>query len=129
MAKSGGLVVVAFDFGTTFSSYAFSFRNDPSNVQTHGNWIAGTGQLISLKTPTCVLVDPHNEFHSFGFEAENKYITLAEEKTLSGWKFFKHFKMILHSNKVSKQTYLILTLSILKEEHYLKQRIFPCLPL
>jgi len=41
MAKSGGLVVVAFDFGTTFSVYAFSFRNDPLKVQTNGNWVAG----------------------------------------------------------------------------------------
>ena len=100
MAKPGGLVVVAFDFGTTFSGYAFSFRDDPLKVQTNGNWIAGSEKLISLKTPTCVLVDPNNDFHSFGFEAENKYTALAEEDELSGWKFFKQFKMILHSNKV-----------------------------
>jgi len=100
MAQPGGLVVVAIDFGTTFSGYAFSFRNDPLNVQTNANWIAGSEKLISLKTPTCVLVDPNNEFHSFGFEAENKYITLAEENELPGWKLFKQFKMLLHNNKV-----------------------------
>jgi len=102
MAKPGGLVVVAFDFGTTFSGYAFSFRNDPLKVQTNGNWIAGSERLMSLKTPTYVLVDPNNEFHSFGFDAENKYTTLAEENGLNGWKFFKQFKMMLHSNEVSQ---------------------------
>jgi len=100
MSKSGGLVVVAFDFGTTYSGYAFSFRNDPLKVQTNGNWVAGSEKLISLKTPTCVLVDPNNQFHAFGFEAENKYTSLAEDNKHHGWKFFKQFKMMLHSNEV-----------------------------
>jgi len=107
MATPGGLVVVAFDFGTTFSGYAFSFRNDPLNVQTNGNWVAGTEKLISLKAPTCVLVDPNDKFDSFGFEAENKYTKLAEEGTIKGWKLFKQFKMILHTKEVCK-SFLIL---------------------
>jgi len=61
------------------------------------------GKLISLKTPTCVdcvLVDPNNQFHAFGFEAEHKYTSLDEENKHIGWKFFKQFKMVLHNNKV-----------------------------
>ena len=100
MAKSSGMVVVAFDFGTTFSGYAFSFRNDPLKVQTNGNWVAGSEKLMSLKTPTAVLVDPNNQFYAFGFEAENKYTSLAEENQHNGWKLFKQFKMLLHSNEV-----------------------------
>jgi len=100
MAKAGGLVVVAFDFGTTFSGYAFSFRNEPSKVQTNGNWVAGSEKLMSLKTPTCVLLNKDDNFHSFGFEAENKYSALAEDGNHHGWKLFRHFKMVLHSNEV-----------------------------
>ncbi|XP_052803675.1 heat shock 70 kDa protein 12B-like [Mya arenaria] len=101
MASFGesSLVVVAFDFGTTFSGYAFSFRNDPLKVQTNGNWIAGSEKLMSLKTPTCLLLDQHDNFHSFGFEAENKYTSLAEDGQHHGWRLFRRFKMMLHSNK------------------------------
>ena len=100
MAKSGGLVVVAIDFGTTFSGYAFSFKNQPSEVQKNMKWTAGSSKMISLKTPTCVLLKPDDTFHSFGFEAENKYSALAEDGEHHGWKLFKHFKMLLHSNEV-----------------------------
>ncbi|XP_052803344.1 heat shock 70 kDa protein 12B-like [Mya arenaria] len=101
MASFGesSLVVVAFDFGTTFSGYAFSFRNDPLKVQTNGNWIAGSEKLMSLKTPTCLLLDQKGNFHSFGFEAENKYTSLAEDGQHHGWRLFRRFKMMLHSNK------------------------------
>ncbi|XP_060596211.1 heat shock 70 kDa protein 12B-like [Ruditapes philippinarum] len=67
------LLVVALDFGTTYSGYAFSFRDNPLNVQTNKGWIAGSDQLISLKTPTCVLLNPFEQFDSFGYEAENKF--------------------------------------------------------
>ena len=101
MAKSGDVVVVAFDFGTSFSGYAFSFGNEPSKVQTNGSWSAGSEKLMSLKTPTCVLLNKDDEFHSFGYEAENKYSELAENGDHNGWKLFKLFKMELHNNKFS----------------------------
>jgi len=99
MASSERLLVVAFDFGTTYSGYAFSFTNDPLKVQS-ANWVAGSRQLLSLKTPTSVLLDPNNEFHSFGYEAENTFTDLAEEDNHHHWKFFSQFKMLLHCNEV-----------------------------
>ncbi|XP_060596205.1 heat shock 70 kDa protein 12B-like [Ruditapes philippinarum] len=93
------LLAVAFDFGTTYSGYAFSFRNDPLKVQTNQGWIAGSDQLISLKTPTCVLLNSSGQFDSFGFEAENNFATLAEDNKHHGWLLFRRFKMILHSNE------------------------------
>ena len=95
------LLVAAFDFGTTYSGYAYSFRNDPMNICTNMSWIAGSEKLISLKTPTCVLLNPKKEFHSFGFEAENKFASLAEEDQHHEWLLFRRFKMILHNNKVN----------------------------
>ncbi|XP_045182072.2 heat shock 70 kDa protein 12A-like [Mercenaria mercenaria] len=96
---SSHLLVAAFDFGTTYSGYSFSFRDDPLKVQTNQGWNAGSEKLISLKTPTCVLLNDKKEFHSFGFEAENKYASLAEDNKHRGWLFFRRFKMLLHNNE------------------------------
>ncbi|XP_060561090.1 heat shock 70 kDa protein 12B-like [Ruditapes philippinarum] len=93
------LLVVAFDFGTTYSGYAFSFWDDPLKIQTNQKWIAGSDQLISWKTPTCVLLDRSGQFHSFGYEAENHFATLVEDKEHQEWRLFRRFKMILHNNK------------------------------
>lgn len=93
------LLVAAFDFGTTYSGYAFSFRDKPLDIKTNQSWTAGSQQLMSLKTPTCVLLKPNKEFHSFGFEAENKYSDLAEDDAHHGWYLFRRFKMILYDTK------------------------------
>lgn len=104
MSTSPSLLVAAFDFGTTFSGYAFSFHDNPSKVTTNHSWIAGSDKLISLKTPTCLLIDDKGDFNSFGYEAENKYATLAEDGQHHGWRLFRRFKMLLYNNKVCFQT-------------------------
>lgn len=96
----GSLLVAAFDFGTTYSGYAFSFRNDPLKVQTNTAWVAGSERLMSLKTSTCLLLNPQGQFDSFGFEAENKYASKAEDEEHHGWRLFRRFKMLLYENKV-----------------------------
>ncbi|XP_052819958.1 heat shock 70 kDa protein 12A-like [Mya arenaria] len=100
-AKSKTLLVAAFDFGTTYSGYAYSFQDDPNKIQTNQNWYAGGGasRLVSLKTPTSVLLNPDGEFDKFGFEAEDKYAILAEEDKHHSWRLFRRFKMVLHNNK------------------------------
>lgn len=100
-SSCSSLLVAAFDFGTTYSGYAFSFRDDPNKIQTNQGWNAGSEKLISLKTSTCVLLTPDKQFDSFGFDAENKYSELAEENQHHGWMLFRRFKMFLHNNKVS----------------------------
>ena len=71
------LYVAAIDFGTTYSGYAFSlrddFKKDPLNIVANQTWIAGSQKHVSLKTPTCLLLDDKEELVSFGYEAENKY--------------------------------------------------------
>ncbi|XP_052779593.1 heat shock 70 kDa protein 12A-like [Mya arenaria] len=94
------LLVAAFDFGTTYSGYAFSFRDDPLKVQTNHNWYSGgAGKLISLKTSTSVLLNTDGKFDSFGFEAEDRYASKAEDGEHKGWRLFRRFKMVLHNNK------------------------------
>lgn len=45
-------VVVALDFGTTYSGYTFWRKENPSEITT-GKWNTGSkGVLESLKTPT-----------------------------------------------------------------------------
>jgi len=99
--KDSFLVVTAIDFGTAYSGYAFSFRDDPIKVQVP-TWIAGTGVVNSFKTPTCVLLNPQKKFDSFGYDAENKYYRLAQEDKHHDWMFIKQFKMILYNPKVFK---------------------------
>ena len=94
------IVVAAIDFGTTYSGYAYSMKHDPMKISINQGWVAGSGQLLSPKTPTCVLVNPQKQFDSFGYEAENKYVELLEDEEQDGWMFFRRFKMILHNSKV-----------------------------
>lgn len=63
----GHFVVVAIDFGTTFSGYAFSFSQEPNSIHMMRKWEGGDPGLINQKTPTCLLLEPDGTFHSFGF--------------------------------------------------------------
>lgn len=102
MASSSYLLVAAFDFGTTYSGYAFSFKDRPLNIITNQTWVAGSEKLVSLKTPTCLLLDDKENFHSFGYVAENKYADLAADDKHHNWRFFSRFKMTLYDNKVNR---------------------------
>ncbi|KAL4230424.1 Heat shock 70 kDa protein 12A [Mactra antiquata] len=103
------LLVAAIDFGTTYSGWAFSFKHefesDPTKCSAK-NWTGG--QLVSMKGPTCVLINPDGEtLHSFGYDAESKYADLAGDEEHSTWYFFRRFKMKLFSEKgVQRDTIL-----------------------
>ncbi|XP_048730935.2 heat shock 70 kDa protein 12A-like isoform X2 [Ostrea edulis] len=101
------LFVAALDFGTTYSGYAFSSRSDYQNnpLKIHANqaWNAGGSSLFSLKTPTSLLLDSEGEFVSFGYEAENKYGSLALDGDSSRYLFFSRFKMKLHRRDLLKE--------------------------
>nr|XP_034302783.1 heat shock 70 kDa protein 12A-like [Crassostrea gigas] len=102
------ILVAAIDFGTTYSGYAFSllneYKKDPMAISTN-KWTAGSGGLVSIKTPTCVLFDSTGKFHSFGYEAEENYSNLALEDEHQNWFYFSRFKMILYNKKdLSRET-------------------------
>ncbi|KAK3606388.1 hypothetical protein CHS0354_042027 [Potamilus streckersoni] len=104
MAASKIIVVCSIDLGTTYSGYAFSFKadyeRDPQNVSMN-SWKGG--KTLSEKAPTAVLLDPKQAFHSFGYEAENKYTELAETDDHHNWYYFSRFKMMLHKQKDLKR--------------------------
>ena len=93
-------VIVAIDFGTTFSGYAFCFVRDPDSVHIMRRWEGGDPGLVNQKTLTTLLLDPQGNFHSFGFTARDTYHDLDEEQARK-WFYFEKFKMTLHHNAVS----------------------------
>lgn len=116
MTESNYLYVAAIDFGTTYSGYAFSsrtdFKRDPLEIHANQSWNAGSTQLASLKTPTCLLLDSDKKFVAFGYEAENEYADLISDQRHGDYFYFSRIKMYLYQNKVhiymiSNQNYVI----------------------
>ncbi|CAG2217425.1 Heat shock 70 kDa protein 12B [Mytilus edulis] len=96
--EDGNVVVVAIDFGTTYSGWAFSlrqkFKDDKLDIQIKNGWQSGDG-LVTPKVPTCILYNENEEFNSFGYEAENKYAELIDDNIAGDWRYFSTFKMSL----------------------------------
>ncbi|KGL92549.1 Heat shock 70 kDa protein 12B, partial [Charadrius vociferus] len=89
-------VVVAIDFGTTSSGYAFSFSSDPEAIHMMRKWEGGDPGVANQKTPTSLLLTPEGIFHSFGYTARDYYHDLDPEEARD-WLYFEKFKMKIHS--------------------------------
>ncbi|XP_074593489.1 heat shock 70 kDa protein 12A-like isoform X2 [Brevipalpus obovatus] len=90
-------VVVAIDFGTTYSGYAFSFTRDPDSIHMMRKWDdGGDPDTHSHKSPTILLLKPDKSFHSFGNAAREAYHALSPEEA-ADWLYFEKFKMTLHT--------------------------------
>lgn len=100
--KQNALVVVAIDFGTTYSGYAYSFRDeykkDHTKIYSNENWQSGDG-LITAKTPTAILFDEDGNLDSFGYDAERTYSELLEGGDAKGYSYFSRFKMKLFQDE------------------------------
>ena len=92
-------VVVAIDFGTTYSGYAYSLINAPDEIFLMMRAQLGQYGAMNHKIPTILLLNDHGGFHSFGFEAREAYHDLDEAESRK-WLYFEKFKMELHSRKV-----------------------------
>ncbi|XP_060065880.1 heat shock 70 kDa protein 12A-like [Ylistrum balloti] len=95
-------MVAAIDFGSTFSGYAFStkFEHNLNPLKVYNTtWTANSGNLMSLKTSSCILFDKSQTVNSFGFEAEDKYADLMQKNEHKDWFFFRRFKMTLYEEK------------------------------
>lgn len=103
-SNNDNILVAALDFGTTYSGFAFSTRADfcknPLNIYAKESWNAGGRQLLSLKTPTCLLLDAKKNMVAFGYDAENKYIDIVIDKEQTNYYYFYRFKMELFNKKV-----------------------------
>jgi hypothetical protein len=110
----GHFVVVAIDFGTAYSGYAFSFTRDPDSIHMMRKWEGGDPGIINQKTPTIMLLTPDGSFHSFGYNARDNYHDLDKERAQE-WMYFDKFKMTLHTATVSYILYSITKLKVAKK--------------
>ena len=95
------IVVVAIDFGTTYSGYAFAFTRDPDSIHMMRKWEGGDPGVNNQKIPTTLLLKSDGSFHSFGYGARDFYHDL-EPAEAKKWLYFEKFKMSLHSSEVRK---------------------------
>ncbi|KAL4227036.1 hypothetical protein ACF0H5_015012 [Mactra antiquata] len=103
MAKGGASsttdfeLVVAIDFGTTGSGYAFQtladYKADRLKMYENLQWGRET---LDYKTPTCLLVSPDRKEILFGDDAEDAYYRLRRKDKPKKWYFFRNFKMQLY---------------------------------
>ena len=99
--SSSYIAVVAIDFGTTYSGFAFAFNHKEGKGGIHMNKAWGHDQGgATLKIPTSLLLRPDGQFDSFGYEADEKYANFVcgEDRE---YLYFKQFKMTLHNSEVN----------------------------
>ena len=96
---SQNLIVVAIDVGTTYSGYAFSFRNKPSEVIVV-NWENHANDGFSHKAPSALLLNQTYKFVAFGFEAEERYSEIITREPTDQYLFVKNFKTELVNDRV-----------------------------
>ncbi|XP_036449684.1 heat shock 70 kDa protein 12A isoform X3 [Colossoma macropomum] len=90
------VVVVAIDFGTTSSGYAYAFTKEPECIHTMRRWEGGDPGVSNQKTPTTILLTPEKKFHSFGYAARDFYHDLDPTESKQ-WLYLEKFKMKLHT--------------------------------
>lgn len=90
-------VIIAIDFGTTYTGYAFSFVSNDCDIHIMRKLEGGDCGINNQKSPTILLLTPELEFHSFGYAARDHYHDLEPDEARL-WYYFDKFKMALHHN-------------------------------
>ena len=88
-------VVVAIDFGTSLSGFAYSFNFEREKIYVNSNWTGSVGGAM-WQVPTAVLFDNHQQFLAFGYNAEDEYCNYAQTDDEHDCYFFHRFKMLLN---------------------------------
>uniref|UniRef100_A0A3Q2R2E8 Heat shock 70 kDa protein 12A n=1 Tax=Fundulus heteroclitus TaxID=8078 RepID=A0A3Q2R2E8_FUNHE len=96
----GDSYVIAIDFGTAFSGYAFNITPSGEESEIYlKRWGMEHGE-DTPKTPTCILFGENEEFLKFGYEAKSAYINMRSEAAKKHY-FFEDFKMKLYDKNCS----------------------------
>ncbi|VDI22500.1 Hypothetical predicted protein [Mytilus galloprovincialis] len=89
------LLVATVNIVEIYSGYTFStkaaFEDDPTTVTSYCAWQSQYIGGSRTQTPTSILLNAEKGFESFGFEAEDQYISLSEDMENSDVYFFQHF--------------------------------------
>uniref|UniRef100_A0AAU0MWD5 Heat shock protein family A member 12 variant X5 n=1 Tax=Urechis unicinctus TaxID=6432 RepID=A0AAU0MWD5_UREUN len=99
-------VVVAIDFGTTYSGYAVSFKKNPDDIFVQNTWGDVMGIPGASKTPSCVLTDKKINCIAVGHKAIKKYINMDSDEAKQH-RFYSLFKMTLHTKKTLNKTTMV----------------------
>lgn len=92
--------VVAIDFGTTYSGYAYAFTSEPDAIFVMNPRGVQSGiKYGGSQQPTVLLLTQDEKFHSFGYEAQEYYRDVDERESVE-MLYFEKFKMELHSIEV-----------------------------
>ncbi|XP_053378664.1 heat shock 70 kDa protein 12A-like [Mercenaria mercenaria] len=87
-------VVIAIDFGTAFTGFAFSYRKSKTKIET------GHRKLKKDRVPTVVLLkSSDNTVDSVGTSAEDKYARSVILKSRKNYRLFSRFKMALYKDE------------------------------
>ncbi|KAM9709483.1 heat shock 70 kDa protein 12A-like [Menidia menidia] len=93
--------IIAIDFGTAFSGYAYTINTKDKEIEPIvRKWGKELG-LDTPKTPTCILFSEHGEFMKFGYEARTHYISVQGQEAKNLY-FFDNFKMALYGTKLTR---------------------------
>lgn len=93
-------IVVAIDFGTTYSGFAYAITKSSEIFIQKRDPMAADKVDASLKTPTSLLLDDKNNFVAFGYDAEKIYKEYADDDRHEQIRFFQNFKMNLHRKEM-----------------------------
>ena len=85
------ILVAAIDFGSTFTTYAYSFTASKNDILFSQGWVDNLG-LVSRQAPTSILLTPDKEFQHFGFEAQEAFAALMEDGR-ENYYYFERFTM------------------------------------
>jgi hypothetical protein len=85
-------VAIGIDFGTTLSGYAFSFREDKSNISVPTHWGTCVGVPNAFKAPSCVVTDAQGNFKAFGYEAQQLWSCFSPNEAKKH-EYFENFKL------------------------------------
>lgn len=110
--RSNALAVAAFDFGHTYSGYAFSWRSKWNDVLVN---LPQNKGYMQIKAPPTLLLNPDQSFCAFGYDAENIFsdMELRDSKSddetanfnkqnCSNYYYFKKLTKFLHNENVSQ---------------------------
>ncbi|XP_054908883.1 heat shock 70 kDa protein 12A-like isoform X2 [Poeciliopsis prolifica] len=97
----GDSFIIAIDFGTAYSGYAFSRTNSEDEIDPHLKFWGKEVGLETPKTPTCILFDKQQEFVSFGYVAKKDYLSKKGQEA-KDMLFFDCFKMALYGKEINR---------------------------
>lgn len=94
-------LVVAIDFGTACSGYAYasSLKPDDIHLMRRVDSTPKDGGASHCKVPTALLLTELEDFVAFGYEAKELYSDMYPEEQ-QRYLFFEKFKMDLHYTEV-----------------------------